>query len=210
MTQCGADAFVCPSTGPAKKLGGCDEPRGHWVLFDVPCNSAELGAIADPAVPRLVFPKRLASASENPVGLPSGRTFEPARDCGQGNQGCQQQMNVVRHENPGMQFIEAPASLTIQNLFRDYLRNLGIRQPLRPLRLPIQLAIFGCKSVAGRRVRFQQVFSLAYRHRTPQAPVEEYRDTFGMQMRQSSSIVKHWADESVCPTLVRCGAFVLG
>ena len=185
MTQCGTDltrcavgwpalspdkmtvaaapvANVCPSTGPAKKFGSGYQPRGHGVVFDVVFGFGKLRGIADPTVPGFVFPKWLASAAENPVSLPSGRALEPTGDCRQGNQRCQEHVDVIGHQYPCMELIESAFSRAIHKLVCHHLCNSRVRQPLRPLLFSIQFSIFDHKRVARCRIRLQQISRLHF------------------------------------------------
>ena len=209
MTQCRIGASACPCAGPAKKFGSRNQAGSYGILLNVTGDSAEFCAVPDPTVPGFLLPEGLAGAAQDSIGLASGRAFEPAGDFGQGHLGRQEQVDVVGHEDPGVQVIKCAFGFSVQRLFGYHLGDPWIGQPFWPLLFSIKFSIFCHECMARCWVRLQEIFSFAPRDRPPQSPVQEYWNPFAVLMRQFSSISRHWADESVYPTLVGCGGFVL-
>jgi hypothetical protein len=111
-------------------------------------------------------------------------------------------VDVVGHEDPCMQVIEASLRCSVQQLFGYHLGDPWICQPFWPLLFSVKFSIFGYERMARGWIRLQQIFSFASRDRARESPVQEYRYALGMQVRQVSSIVKQESTGgSACRTL---------
>ena len=82
------------------------------VRFDVEADALEFSGVSDPVVEGLVLPKRLADAVQGRVGVPRGYSFHNPRDFREGQTRLQQDMNMVGHDDIGVQFIAAKFSAT--------------------------------------------------------------------------------------------------
>jgi hypothetical protein len=69
----------------------------------------------------------------------------------------------------------------------DGFSNSAIRQPFRSLPIPIQRSIFSRKGVTVR----QKQFSVAQSQASIESPVQEYRYSFGLNVRQSAAVLFH-------------------
>ncbi len=165
-----AEPPVLPCAGPGPEARFFDQARSDGVEFDVAFRLAEFFRIAHPAVPGFVLPERLASEAEDLIGSSSRRAFDPSHDFRKVGFRCDQKVHVVRHDDPGMQFVKGPLGFRGYDRIGDYFGDSRIRQ----------VAYSGsCASGSGRR------------NRSVQAPGEEQRSSVGLQMRQMSSVFRH-------------------
>jgi len=189
LALCEAGAFACPlaCAGPMPIVSTFHEARGYGIVFDVANDSAELAGIANPAIEGFVAPERVAGQTDNPVGLASGRTLEPASNRGQRNLRCNQQVNVVGHDDPGMKCVEVPVRFASFDRRRHYSSDPCVGKPLDALPVSIQGSVFRQEGFAWCQER---IFgTCGY---TPmQPPGQEDWNSFGMDTRQSSSVFEH-------------------
>jgi hypothetical protein len=138
-----------------------NQSRRDGILFNVPDCSRQVILTAQVVIIRLVLPKRQSGTTEDAVCISRGRAFEPSQEHGNLNSGQDQQVDVVWHYHPGIEFIKVAT-----------------------LRLRLQQSVRAYESVAGGAVSRRS--GLFRRPRAPQAP-----PIVRMKVRQSSSIFGH-------------------
>jgi hypothetical protein len=87
-------------------------------------------------------------------------------------------VDVVRHDYPGVEFIELPFVFADENCTRDHVGDSGILQPERTAPLRVQRMVRGHESVS--RCSVGDTNSLSRRQRA-----------VGLEVRQSSSVFRH-------------------
>lgn len=203
LSGAGVSACPLPSAGPNPFFRRLSQPRRNRIVFDIPNNPAKLIRTPNPAVKRLIAPKRLTRQSQNSIRRPSGRPLQPTSNRWQRHTRCNQQMNMIRHDDPGVKVIEEPFVFSPQNNFRDSGCDSRICQPLNSQPIPIERPILRSESFA----RAQQNITRTSRHSSMQSPVDKNRNPFPMDMRQSSSVFEHQSGPGLLPQIsVKTGA----
>ena len=70
-----------------------------------------------------MLPEWLAGASEDPIGLMRGKSFQGSEPSSRRNVGCYQQMNVIRHNHEGVELVTMKPAITGTNSFNYQRRN---------------------------------------------------------------------------------------
>jgi hypothetical protein len=190
--SCGVGARACPIPArPTPTFDVIDKVGRHRILFDVSHDLVELGAVANPAVPGFLSPKRLTRESKNPVGFVSCRALQPAGDLRHRYVRRDQEMDVIRHDYPGMQFVEASNCRTGCHCVRYHGGDAHVPQPTRPGFGAVQHSVRDNECVTGPRVRFQDGFLLADRYGFMQSPRQKYLMALTVDVREFSSVDEH-------------------
>jgi hypothetical protein len=97
---------------PPKILGFSHQPRLHGVPLDVRSDAVEF-AVPDQMIVALILPKRLTGGSQTSIGFMGGETFERSPPSGGNHVGGNQQMDVIRHHDVGVQLVTTPIGLSL-------------------------------------------------------------------------------------------------
>lgn len=188
-------------TGPAPGLRRGSESGGDGVFFDV-ADGSELDSLANPAIKRLFLPKRLASKTEYLVRLARRRTLQPARDRGQRYVRRDQDMDVVRHDHPGVKLVKPSLTFARFNGVRHEIGDSRIAQPTWSEARPVQFSILYKESVSRPGIGLQDACN--GRQRSVQAPGQKIGGSVGLKVGHSSSVFGHrdskMTGATACPT----------
>jgi len=128
--------MVCPTgttgaTGarPGPILFAFHQTRGHGILFYIPDEVSQLFLGPNPVVERLVLPKGQSAAIQNAVRDAAGSALQPPGDGGHWNPRLQNQMHVVRHDDPGTQAIKLPGGVAVPEGLCQHACYSGIAEP---------------------------------------------------------------------------------
>jgi hypothetical protein len=94
-----------PGAGPAVVLRSGDQARHDRIVFDVSLNSPKLLTISNQVIVALVLPKALPCSTQNCVSSFCSCSFQRTDEFGHRDLRCKQQVNVVRHDDPRVQFV---------------------------------------------------------------------------------------------------------
>ena len=180
-------SHLLPCARPVPKLCGLYQTGLHRVFVDVAGNLPKLVAVTHPMIPGFVFPERLTGETENFVSATGCGTLQPTRNRRQRNAGRQQQVNVIGHNHPGMQFVESALGFSCHKGIRHKTCDPGVHQPARSGGLPIQLPVAFHK-------RRQDLVARTRRHRSIESPGREDRSPFSIPMWEIASVVRHAFD----------------
>jgi hypothetical protein len=120
----GAANFGCSrlsggSAGPAEGFWRGDQAGRDRVVLDVTLNASGLFTVSDKVIVTFVLPEMVAGTAENLIGLVSCEAFERAEPLSRDDMRCDQQVNVVRHDNEGVEIVAAKAAFSCLDGF-DY------------------------------------------------------------------------------------------
>ncbi len=101
----------------------------HRVAFHIMREMVQFHFIPHRMVEGLILPEGTASPAQKQVRLSRRGAFQPARNRRQRGLGPQQNMNVIRHDNPGSEFIEIPPGLAIEEGVGYGARDSRVKQP---------------------------------------------------------------------------------
>jgi hypothetical protein len=198
----GAGAFACqPCARPWPILRGLYKTSSYRIVLNVSNDPIQLAVVADPMIERFVLPESIPSPAQNLVGLPCCRALQPTSNLRQWNLGFQKHVDVIGHDHPSSQYIEAPCLLAVPEGISEQLRNTRILQPERPengsIHVPVERHESSSRILAR---RCTGPTGKIPRKRTGQTPSHE-QEGFWLPVRQSSTIEHSiLAGGSACPT----------
>jgi hypothetical protein len=176
-----------PSTAPGTKLGGRNKSRLDRFPFNVTGDSPEFGGIPNPVIVRFVLPEAGSPSFQNLIGNTSAAFLHSAGNRRQRGIRLNQNMHMVRHQNPGEQIVQLPDVLaTIQSLY-DCLCDTIIYEPHRSGRRPVQNPICSNKSLAGS----SRPHKHPSRQTSVQSPRQENRGPLRLPVWQTALINLH-------------------
>jgi len=181
-------ALAPPSAGPRKLFRPGYQPCLHRIPFDISLDLIKLALVSDDAIKELILPEFLPAPSQPAVCDVSRPALHSSHKVWQRNSGSTQRVDMIRHDNEGMQCAETVRTGLLQLFLYD----------ARDLRLPkINRAIPGCveKTVPDyKRLAGSQVFGLKYAFRrkaAPETPSEEGGLSRSVDVRQAAAIGSH-------------------
>ena len=179
-----------PAARPEKFLRRRNQSGPHRIHLDITHNPTELRRVANQVVVALILPERLAGASENPIAFTSRKSLKRLHDFRYFDQRRDQQMNMVGHHHPGMQFVMPlfPA----KNGFDHNGCDLGSAKKARPGASVVKKRIHRDESLS-RRELFGKAPSL--RQRPVQTPGEKDCLASGIPMRKMTTKGLNHTDE---------------
>jgi len=126
--------------GPRPVLGACGEPCLHGIPFDVLADAFEFGGVSDPMIEAFVLPEGFAGPAQGGVCIARRDALHDVGDLGQWHAGLQQDMDVVGHDDVGVQDVPPEFGATFDGIFR-IVRNLRVAEPARPGGSGVQVAV---------------------------------------------------------------------
>lgn len=177
-------------------------------MLDITNKPLQLRFVAHDMIERFILPERLPCTTEHEIGTPRRGAFQPARDNGEELLGQQQQMHVVRHNDPGPKVVVISPSLAILKGFGHHSRDSRIAQPDRSEGGLVCFAVEGKEGLA-RRKRLahssgRKACMCRTRERAGQAPCNEEKGSFPnirKPVREFSAAEhRRLAGESTCPS----------
>jgi hypothetical protein len=179
-----------------------DEAGGNRIVFDIADGFIEFAGVADPAVEGFVAPEGPTGKPEDPIGFSRRRAFQPAGDNRERFVWGDQKMDVVWHDYPGVELVEASFGFSFPGCCCCEFGYADVHQPLNTVSIPMQHSVFGHEGFARR----EDQIPCAQRHRSVEAPGEKNLCSLGVDMGESSSVVPHRlvrAGGNACLTVVR-------
>jgi hypothetical protein len=185
----------CPSTRPTKLLRRGSQSRLYRIPFNVPLDPTKLTVVTDHAIKELVLPEFLPTSSQRPVGQESGRTFHSPDEFWQRNNRSTQHVDMIRHDNEGMQST-VTVRTGLSQLLLYYPRDLRLPQIKRTSTSEVEQPVPGQERFSG-----SQVFPLKYTvwgKAAPETPREKCRHSRSVDVRQAAAITAHliWCGET--------------
>jgi hypothetical protein len=168
-------------------LNRCDQAGGHRIEFDVAGNAIEFGGVAHESIEGFIAPEGKAGAVQDSVCFSRRGAFEPSGDLGEFYQRCQQGVDVVWHDYPGVKGIEMAVGFASLDRFGYYVSYLGIGQPCRPVGSAIKGSIFFGE---GFPIREEEV-PVTSGQSPVESPVQKDRGAFGVEVGQAASVLLH-------------------
>ena len=146
-----------------------------------------------------VLPEWLSGALQQVIGAARGRSLQPARDHGEIGSGLDEHVYMIRHRNPGAEFVEALIAFSDLDRLRDEIRYAAVFEPQRSGALAIQDSISGSEGVSRAGVDCPLA---AHWQRPPEPPGDEQIGVVWLEMRQSPTIFEHvrTGRRFACPT----------
>jgi hypothetical protein len=89
------------------------QPGVDWITFYIPDDILKFLPRTNPVVVRFLLPERHSGASENSVCHTTGPPLEPPHDARHGGVRSEDHVDVVGHDDPGVEIIEAADLLTV-------------------------------------------------------------------------------------------------
>lgn len=107
----------CVGAGPFPELGAGGEAGGYGVPFDIAADALEFVGIADPVVEGFVLPDGFSGAAEAGVDVSRGDALESGGDFGERRVRSEEDVDVVGHDDVGVQVIAAQLGATKDGIF---------------------------------------------------------------------------------------------
>lgn len=120
----------CAGAGPIPVFGPGHETCAYGVPLDVVADALELSGVSDPVVEGLVLPKGFADAVQRVVGIAGGHSFHDACNFREGDARLQEDVNVVGHDDKGVQFVAAKLGAAQDGVF-GVVGKFGVSEPSR-------------------------------------------------------------------------------
>jgi hypothetical protein len=165
----------------------CDYAGGYRIEFDIAGDSIEFGGASYEAIEGFIAPEGSAGSFENPVCCSGCGAFEPSCDFGEFYEGCQQRVDVVGHDYPGVQGVEMAVGFASLKGFGYHVGDLRIGQPSGSMRSTVEGSVF-----------FGEGFSIGQEgvpvnlgETSVESPVQEYRGAFGVEVGEAASVLLH-------------------
>jgi len=177
-----------PSARPTKLLGLRNQPSLHRIPFNITLNTLELLAGPHHPIKVLLLPKLLAAPSQDPVGQKSGWTLGPPNNLRNRHNRRTKQVDVVGHDNEGMQCTET-VSIGLKQLFLNQTSDLLLPQIKRTSLSRIEQPVPSHKS--STRTQVLPLEDTLRGQASPQPPSEKGGHPRSIDMRQTSPIGSH-------------------
>jgi hypothetical protein len=200
-----AGASARPSARPAKLLRPGNQTSLHRIVLDVATDPIELRVVSRYPIEILLLPKFLSALSQEPVGQKRRGAFDSPDQFGDRDSWGAQEMDVIRHDNVGVQSAET-TNCHVPQLFLHQSRNLYLPRIERTSSRRIEHVVPGDKRFSG-----GEMFALegALRGKaSPQAPRQEDRSSGRVNVGQATAIGAHMNKCGRAAKILRpvCGA----
>jgi len=100
-----------------------------WILLDIADNPIQFRLIPHLMIERFVLPEGLARTAQYLVGSPGRRALQPTCNYRQTHVRLKDYVNMIGHDYPGLQKIELPLRLAVQESAGNYVRDARLLQP---------------------------------------------------------------------------------
>ena len=141
-----------PRARPTEILGRGNQACGDGIVFYISNDLPELRRGANQVVEALILPKWLSGARKKQVGLLGCCSFVRSKQAGQFHQRSDEQMHVVWHDDPRVQFI-MPSLGSVANGNEDEFRNGGNSKEGWSKASLVEQVIHGKKRFTGGQIR---------------------------------------------------------
>ena len=190
-------------TGPSPGLRSGSESGCHGVLFDV-ADGSELNPVTNPAIKGLFLPKGLAGKAEYLVGVAGRRPLQPAGYRTQRDFRGDQDVYVVRHDDPCVKSVKPSFIFSRFDCVCDEIGDSGVLRPTWSESCSVEFSILGDESVSGPGIGSQNIRASNGRQRSMQSPGQKIRRSVRLKMGHSSSVFGHrglkMTGGTACPT----------
>ena len=202
-----------PRTGPQPVLNPLHQPGLDRIPLDISHDSIKFPLVPYPMVIRLILPEWYSRPAEDQVGGARAGALQRSGHSAQRFQWLQKHVDMVRHDNPGVQVVQRPLSCPDEQSLCHTLGNATVLEPRRTGLRPVHLTIesqktlsFGFGFLTGRSnigapARHQG-------HGTIQLPGNEERSSFRMPLGQTTAVILH--DEKVRVTAKILARYMAG
>jgi hypothetical protein len=194
--------LACTCTRPRPSLTRLNQPRGNRVAFNISNSPPQRPVISNAMVVRFILPERPARSPQEEIRGAGRGALDPSSDNGHRAGGLHHHMNVIRHDDPGQQFIQTILCVSQPQRVLDDLGNFWLAEPMRPGSVGIQQPIACDERFAWFGLSFFERDRGSTRQRTVQTPGYEEDGVWGVVVRQISAVIGHFesAGRKACST----------
>jgi hypothetical protein len=171
-----------PCAGPGKLFRAGRKAGFHRIPPDIPRDPLKLIFITHQAVMALVLPKRFSRAIEDSVGFSRRESLEGMGQLRNRHIRGDQQIDVIRHDYPGMNLAAAQRNGLVVDGVHNQARHLRDAKPGGPRPCFVEKPVHSNESFARSEIR-RKAATLGQSAR--KSPGEEHRLTGGVPVRQS-------------------------
>jgi hypothetical protein len=178
-------AEACSTMGarPAVLLSAGNQPGCYRVVLDVANDFGELLRTSHPVVVRLRLPEWSCSAEEQ-VRFTGSSALDALQQRSRVGQRCDQQVRVVGHYRPGVQFVKAIGAGGAVNMRADQCGDIFALQPHRACTGGVEMAVHPDERRTRRQVAGRGITAL---WETPvKMPGDEQRLSVGIPVREAA------------------------
>ncbi len=203
LSRTGASACqVCARPTPVAWLA--DQTRGDGIVFDIGDDTFQFRIVPNPMIERFRLPKGLSGSTQNQVGCARRGALQPARNYRQWLLWPQDDVNVIRHDDPGLELIEVSLPRAVLNCGGDRLRHTRVLQPDGSESCFVEFAVMEQKGASGGEWGGRWFGILHAWYGAGQTPIHQEEALLfevGEPVREFAA-VEHagLAGESACPT----------
>jgi hypothetical protein len=177
------------SRRPAMIFGVRHNSRRHRIALDISYDSLELISIPYPMVVRLALPKLLSHASQNAVSLTGREAFYGLLNAACRDARCQQQMDVIGHDNPSAKLVHLQAVFPKAQRVDDELSDLILSEPDGAIACTVEIPVYPDECLPAGQAFWCDV-ALA-RQGAVQPPGEEERCSVRLPVRETAAGEAH-------------------
>jgi hypothetical protein len=160
-------------------------------LYRVSCNvsgdSLFAGSVANPAVEMVSRPKALAPPIQQPIGLARAASLDRCDNRTQPGVGPQNNVKVIRHQNPGAEIVLS-GSLPFEQDLHDGFGHLWQLKPARSRGDRIEQAVRHCEPCT---FGSPSISDYADWERSGKTPCQEVRSSFALPVRKTAVEFRH-------------------
>ena len=198
-------ALAPPSAGPATLFRSCHQTSFHRIPFNVPRNAIKLTLISNDPIIIFFLPELLSPLCQDPIGQKSRRSLNPSNKLRNRNRWRTQQVDVIGHNNEGVQCTE-PIRIDFSQLLLYDTGDLSLPQIERTKSCCVEQPVERYELLAGCNViALESSFPW---QATSKAPSDKCRHPRSVNMRQPPTITSHllWCGNATIILKKSCGA----
>jgi len=158
-------------------LPNLDQSGLHGIILYISNDVVKFLVRTDPVIERFILPKRHSGAAQTPVRLATRPSFEPPHNRWQRGVRLEHDVNVIGHDNPAAQSVEAARCFTIEKSVLDESCDAGFSEPEGTAGRTVEAFVAESKGKAGRC-----------------SPGSEYRDYWEASNRRDAMSRTRWRD----------------